>query len=169
MAVLNLPDEPNSPAGKAIQTASAPSAEKLAAKNMPNKFQLVFKSNAYLGDSIHGLLLDLCRKEIVFTATENGEYKWIDWLLNVPEDESVTLFFLDEDKKNRCVLIMEGIYVFEHSCTMKNPSEDFGIEYSENLEHKVVVQFNNIERIYPGGQVNKAKVGPVRKNKEKNE
>jgi len=152
MAVFNLPDEPDSPAGKAIQTALAPSAEKLASLVMPNKFQLVFKSDPYLGDSVHGLILDLGRKELIFNTIENGQYNWIDWLLEVPEDEVVTLFFLDEDNKHRCILVMEGLYVFEHTCAMNNTQNAYGIDSTENLEHKVTVQFTNIERLHPEGQ-----------------
>jgi len=166
MAILNLPDEPDSPAGKAIQTALAPSVEQMASKVMPNKFQLVLKSDPYLGDSVHGLVLDLGRKELIFNAVENGRYNWIDWLLEVPEDEVATLFFLDEDNKHRCVLIMEGIYVFEHTCHMSNSENAYGINSPDNLEHKVTVQFTNIERLHPEGQTGKEIKRVAKKSRE---
>lgn len=147
MTIFNLPDEPDTPAGKAIQNAQTPTAEQLASKIMPNKFKMVFKSAPYLGESIKSALLDLGRKEIVFTATENGQYDWINWLLSVPEDETVTLFFLDEENKHRCILIVEDLYVFEHICNMQTDSTQFEFNSSENLEHKITVQFTNIERI----------------------
>ena len=146
MAIFNLPDEPDTPAGKAIQSAQAPTVEQLASKIMPNKFEMVFKSDPYLGDSIKNALLDLGRKELVFTATENGQYDWIDWLLEVPKDETVTLFFLDEENKHRCVLVMEELYVFEHICNIHN-TDSLEFNSPENLEHKITVQFTNIERI----------------------
>lgn len=169
MAIFNLPDEPDSPAGKAIQTAQAPSAEQMASKVMPNKFQLVFKSDPYLGDSVHGLLLDLGRKELIFNTIENGQYNWIDWLLEVPEDEVVTLFFLDENNKHRCILVMEGLYVFEHTCSMNNSQNAYGIDSPENLEHKVTIQFTNIERLHPEGHKGKSVKRVARKPKDDTE
>lgn len=166
MAIFNLPDEPDSPAGKAIQTAQAPSAEQMALKQMPSKFQVVFKSDPYLGDGVHGILLDMGRKELVFNTTENGRFDWIDWLLEVPEEESITLFFLDEDNKHRCVLVMDGIYVFEHTCSMNNSINAYGIESSENVEHKITIQFTNIERLHPEGHKGKIVKRVVKKPKE---
>lgn len=163
MAIFNLPDEPDTPAGKAIQTALSPSKEQLALKMMPNRFQLEFKSNPYLGDSVYGLLLDLGRKELVFNAGENGQFNWIDWLLDVPEDEAVTLFFLDEENKHRCLLIMEGLYMFDHVCSLSKQNS-FGIDSQDSLEHKITVQFTNIERLYPEGQ---GKTKRVKAQKEK--
>lgn len=154
MAIFNLPDEPDSPAGKAIRTAMSPSAgeqwlsaERMASEQMPNKFELVFKSDPYLGDDVHGLLLDLGRKELIFNATENGQFNWIDWLLEVPEDEVITLFILDENNKNKCMLVMEEIYVFEHTCKMSNLQN--AVDLPDNIEHKITIQFTKIERIHP--------------------
>ena len=147
MVILNLPDEPNTPAGKAIQTAMAPSEEQLAAKSITNKFQLVFNSNPDLGDCIQELFLDLKKMELDLTVNENGRFEWIEWILSVPKNEIITLFFLNEDNKHRFTLVMEKIDVTDHTCFMSNS------EYkSESLEHKLTVQFSKIEKIDPEGR-----------------
>jgi len=139
MVILNLPDEPNSPAGKAIKNASEPLTGK--SPPAPNKFQLAFKSDPYLGDGVYNLTLDLSIKELTFNCTENARYDWINWLLEVPEDESITLFFLDKNNKQKCILVLDDLYVYEHTCEMNNSFRD------DEMEHKVVVQFANVERL----------------------
>lgn len=150
MVILNLPDEPNTPAGKAIKTAMAPSAEQLAAKVIPNKFQLVFNSNPNLGDCVLELWLDLAENELTFIATENGRFEWMDWILKSPKSEVVTLFFLDDNNKHRCVLIMNGVSVFTHTCFMSNEEDLYNVQV-EPLEHKVTMKFTEIERVDPEG------------------
>lgn len=113
----------------------------------PDKFRIVFKSDLYLADTITSLNLNLANHEIIFTATETADYKWTSWLIDVPKEETVTLFLLDSDDKTRCILVMENAYVFEHQCQLKNFVNAFGIESPNQLEHKVTIQFTQIERL----------------------
>jgi hypothetical protein len=121
--------------------------QRLAPRAVPDKFMAVFKSNPHLGDTVSNINLNLAINEVTFTATETGDYKWTDWLLKVPEDESVTLFLMDDTGKHRCVLVMDGLYLFEHTCPVKNCPSPLGIDSSYNLEHQITVQFTNIERL----------------------
>ena len=138
MTIFDLPEEPNSPAGQAIQTAQN--------KTTSDKFMMVLKSNVHLGDTISNTKFNLATKEITFTASETGDYLWFDWLLSVPQDESVTLFILDSAGTVRYCMIMEGIYIFDHECLL----DEFNVN---QVEHTITVQFTNIERINPTHQL----------------
>jgi len=120
---------------------------KSAPRAIPDKFMMVFKSDPHLGDTVCSVSLNLAINEVVFTVRETGDYKWMDWILNVPKDESVTLFLMDDTGKHRCILVMDDLYVFEHVCPVRNQPSAFGIESPDNLEHKITVQFTNIERL----------------------
>lgn len=120
-----------------------------APRAIPNKFMMVFKSDVRLGDTVSSVNLNLATNEVSFVAIETGDYKWTDWLLTVPEDESVTLFLMDDTGKHRCQMVMDDIYLFEHTCSVRNQPSPFGIDSLDNLEHKVTVQFGNIERLHP--------------------
>ena len=121
--------------------------KQMPARAVPNKFMMVFKSDPHLGDTVSSIQMNLAIREVTFVATETGDYKWMDWLLNVPQDESVTLFLMDDTGKHRCIMVMDDLYVFEHTCPVGNQSSPFGIDSPHNLEHKVTVQFTNIERL----------------------
>lgn len=140
MVILNLPDEPDSPAGKAIKNASGPLTE--ISTPAPNKFQLAFKSDPYLGDWVYDLTFDLTVKELIFNCVENKRYDWINWILNIPEDESITLYLLDKDNNRKCSLILNDLYIWKHTCTMNDSFPD------DEMEHNVVVNFETIKRIY---------------------
>jgi len=119
----------------------------LPPRAVPDKFMVVFKSDPNLGDTVSNINLNLATNEVTFIATETGDYKWADWLINVPKDESVTLFLMDDTGKHRCILVMDDLYLFEHTCPVKNCPSQFGIDSPNNLEHKITVQFANIERL----------------------
>jgi hypothetical protein len=145
MAVFNLPDEPNSPAGKAIQRANEPKS--LESKAISNKFLIVFKSNGQLSNTVSKIQMDLLKNELTFTATETGEYKWIDWIMHRPNKEIVTLYLMDDEGKQNCKLKIEEIEIKEHECPISNENNIFGLDVPNNLEHKIKIQFNKIERI----------------------
>lgn len=119
----------------------------MPARAIPDKFMMVFKSDPHLGDSVSSVNLNLATNEVTFIATETGDYKWTSWLLEVPKDESVTLFLMDDTGKHRCILVMDDFYLFEHTCPVRNQPSQFGIDSPSNLEHKITVQFANIERL----------------------
>lgn len=121
--------------------------QKMPPRAIPNKFMMVFKSDPHLGDTVCGISLNLAINEVIFTVRETGDYKWMDWILKVPQDESVTLFLMDDTGKHRCILVMDDLYVFEHTCPVRNQPSPFGIDSPDNLEHKITVQFTNIERL----------------------
>jgi hypothetical protein len=121
--------------------------QKMAPRAVPDKFMMVFKSDPHLGDTVSSIHLNLATNEVTFIATETGDYKWTDWLINVPKEESVTLFLMDDTGKHRCILVMDDLYLFEHTCPVKNQPNAFGIDSPNNLEHSITVQFANIERL----------------------
>lgn len=121
--------------------------QRMAPRAIPDNFMAVFKSDPHLGDTISNIKLNLAISEVTFTATETADYKWTDWLIKVPQDESVTLFLMDDTGKHRCILVMDDLYVFEHICSLTNSPSPFGIDSPSNLEHKITVQFTNIERL----------------------
>jgi hypothetical protein len=64
---------------------------------------------------------------------------------------------------------MEGIYVFDHTCNMSNSQNAYGIDSQENLEHKITVQFTNIERLHPEGHKGKSMKRVAKKPKDETE
>lgn len=135
----NLP-----PSNEILYIEDKPSSH---ARATPRKFQIVFKSDVTLGDRVSNIKLNLATKEITFTARETSDYKWTSWLVNVPPEESVTLFLMDDEGKSRCMLVMDGAYVFEHTCLLNNYHDAFGIDSPGDLEHKITVTFTSIERM----------------------
>ena len=121
--------------------------KQLPARAVSDNFMMVFKSDPHLGDTVSSISLNLAINEVIFTVKETGDYKWMDWILKVPPDESVTLFLMDDTGKHRCILVMDDLYVFEHVCPVRNQPSQFGIDSPDNLEHKITVQFTNIERL----------------------
>ena len=123
----------------------APPSTKTA---VDNNFIMVLNSDLHLGDSVEHIKLNLATKEVTFMAKETPDYNWTGWLVNVPENESVTLFMKDNENENQCVLVMDGIYVFEHECTIaKQQQSPFGVDYLPDLKHKITVQFTSVERL----------------------
>lgn len=108
---------------------------------MPKKFQLVLKSDPELGDSITSLSLNLAESLVTFSAKETHDFKWMEWLTKLPEEESVTLFFLDENGKHRCVLLLDGPYIQKHACDMGNNDSP-----TSHLTHEITLSFANISR-----------------------
>lgn len=108
---------------------------------IPKKFQLVLKSDPELGDSIQNLSLNLAESFITFVAKETHDFKWMEWLTKLPDEESATLFFLDDNGKYRCILLMDGPYIQKHSCNMGNNDSP-----TTDLKHEITLSFANIVR-----------------------
>ena len=115
-------------------------------KATPNEFQIIFNSNLTLGKTINNIRLNLASNEIIFVAQETHDYQWMNWLVSVPADEVVTLFFMNEGNPD-CVLLMEGLYVFDHFCILKDETDLLGINPPNVLEHQITIQFKEIERV----------------------
>lgn len=106
-------------------------------------FQLVFKSNPNLSDSIKTCKLDLANNQISFEAKENENCDWINWLVELPDEESLTCFFLektqDGKEKTKCVLLLEGLYIEYHD-----------YDFSES-RHMIDLSFVSVTRMHSSG------------------
>lgn len=137
MAILHLPHEPNTPAGKVVKSA--------AFQNNNEKFTIVFKSDPYLGDLVNELSLSFAENILKLNVIEN-DFKWINWMFQLPEDESITLFLVDPVTKSQCVLVMDGLYLQEHNLSLGN-------SISEQNEHFLAISFASIEQIGKKGVI----------------
>lgn len=107
---------------------------------LKDRFQIFLKSNHKLTSFVQNAKLDLAFNEIEFEAHETDEFDWINWLLKMPEDESIVVFFVDEYENTQCMLNLGGLYVNRHSFNFSNTSH-------ESLFHAIKIQFSKIERI----------------------
>lgn len=113
---------------------------------MNQSFQIVFSSNPKLGDSVARLKLQLANPDgcerIFFEALETNNYEWTDWFVKLPENESLNLFLLDENKKTKSNFFISGLYIEKHKCSYKMQTDS-----TLKLYHKAHITFTSIEKI----------------------
>ena len=102
-------------------------------------FNLILNSNPSLSKTIKKCDLDLASNQITFEAEETENFDWIDWLIELPEKESLSCFLLGSNKKTECYLLLEGLYIEFHEVTYGNTDSQ--------ETHKITVSFVSVQRM----------------------
>lgn len=102
-------------------------------------FNLILNSDHSLSKTIKKCDLDLASNQITFEAEETENFDWIDWLIELPDKESLSCFLLDSKKKAECYLLLEGLYIECHEVT-------YGDMNSQET-HKITVSFVSVQRM----------------------
>ena len=155
------PNEGQKPPHKPIEIKKI-----ITAKPLTNKFSFVLKSDPYLGDSIQSINVDLCFKEIDFIAAESNDYKWLDWILYLRPDESISLFFLDSQGRNRYMLLLDNISIINHDMLVVNPNHQNNFESTHRIRHKISIQYQNIQKVCLDGS-QPVRYKPIKKRKQR--
>lgn len=107
---------------------------------MSQSFQIVFNSNPNLGDFVADAKLQLANADgaerLYFETWETENYDWTEWFMRLPEDETVNLFLLN-DNKTKLNLHIRGLYIESHKSSFKN----------SKLYHEAYLTFASIVKI----------------------
>lgn len=116
---------------------------------MKKKYQICFKSNPTLDKTIISVDLSLTSNQLIFQAVETENYDWINWLMVLPENESVTIHLLDKDSKTKCFLLIEGLYIDNHKCSLSvdHQSDSYSAMNKTESLHEITLTYKDIQRL----------------------